>query len=366
MNILHIVSNISIRSGVMSVIMSYYRNLAGKDITFTFLYFDDSTETYEDEIKKLGGNIYKIKTKRSFFKITKEIRKYIIKNIDNISIVHLHEVYLIWALLFLKKKVKIVAHAHATKFSENPIKNFRNRIMSTGRTLISSSLFACSKRAGKYIFGNKFNKNGWVMNNAIDSDKFKYDSKTGLCLKKQLKINNKFIIGHIGNFNIQKNHNFLINVFVKVLQEEPNAILVLVGDGKNKKDIEAKCEKYGILDNVLFLGTRKDVYNVIQAFDVFVLPSKYEGLGIVLIEAQAAGIPCVFSDVVPQEANILKGNNTTISLTENCNIWAQEILKFRKHKKSITTKMIKNAGYDIKKEAQNLYYRYKTIYKDVN
>jgi len=367
MRILHIVSNISVRSGVMSVLMNYYRNMDIKNFSFDFLYFDDREVTFKEEIEKLGGHVYKIERSNNPFKLLSKIREFVNENILNYKIIHLHENYLIGSLIGLKKNnhsIKIISQAHATKFSDNKINEIRNKICSIPNYIIPDFYLACSKAAGKEIFGKKFKNRGRVLNNAIDIKKFCINDSFRKQKRQELNVENNYVIGHVGNFNAQKNHKFLIDVFYEVQKEKEEARLVLVGCGEEQDSIIKKCEELQISDKVIFLGVRTDVNEIMNAFDCFVLPSIYEGLGIVLVEAQSTGVPCVFSDVVPEEANILKDNNVTVSLKESAKKWSDLILKLKKNIGINVEEQIRQAGYDIKEESKKLEEYYYNIIKN--
>ena len=238
MKVLHIVSNISLRSGVMSIIMNYYRNMNIKDFSFEFLYFDDREITYKEEIEKLGGRVYKFERSKNPLKLFFEINTFIKEHINDYQIIHIHEIYLIGALLRIKgknKNIKIISHAHTTKFSENKLSSIRNRIAAIPNRFIPDYYFACSFIAGEKCFGKKFRKNGHVIYNAIDISKFQPDNTIRNTIREELKINDKYVVGHVGNFNVQKNHFFLIQIFYELQKMKDNAVLVLVGDGKTRK-----------------------------------------------------------------------------------------------------------------------------------
>ena len=363
MRILHIVSNISIRNGIMSVIMNYYRKINCSKFNLSFIYFDERENTYADEISSLGGTYTKINKGKNPIELFKAIHKYVKDNNDSYDIIHLHETYLIPTLIGIKKNsnLKIIAHAHSTKFSENALKNMRNMIFSLPNKSIPNYYFSCSKAAGVALFGRKFLENGYVMNNAINLDNFSYDEESRVLMRKKLNIENKIVIGHVGNFNKGKNHSFLIDVFESYLKINKNSVLVLVGDGELKEEIKKKCKQLKIDDKVLFLGVRKDINAIMNAFDCFVLPSKFEGLGVVLIEAQATGLPCVFSDCVPIESNILKDQNKTISLKEKPEKWANTINDLINIRDKNSKKKIQDAGFDISIESKRLEQKYEDI-----
>lgn len=357
MRVLHIVSTISIRSGVMSMLMNYYRKIDRDKIQFDFLYFDEREETYEEEINSLGGKVIKIESPTKYFKYRKLINIFFKENYGKYQIIHIHEIFMSGFLAKCKRiggVKKIIVHAHATKFSDNKINNLRNRLLAIPNKFIPDYYFACSKEAGIYCFGKNFEKDGIIIKNAIDLKKFYPCRQDKVIIRKKLEIDDKFVIGHIGNFTPQKNHKFLIKIFREILKKKENSILVLVGDGYLRKEIEGDIKKYDLEKSVLFLGTRKDINKIMRAFDCFLFPSLYEGLGIVLVEAQATNIPCIFSDVVPTDANILKRNNEIISLKKQETIWAEKILSLHNKNYKNIYEVITNAGYNIELEAEKM------------
>ena len=222
----------------------------------------------------------------------------------------------------------------------------------------------CSELAGRWLFGNKeYDKgNVYLLNNAIDLDKFKYDEKIRKQKRKELNINDStLVIGHIGRFVTVKNHSFLIDVFNDLHKQNNNSILLLAGQGSLMDEMKKKSSKLGLKDSVIFLGQRTDVNELYQAMDVFVLPSLYEGLGMVLIEAQCAGLPCIASTEVPE---IVKISNNIIfeKLSENAFQWSKDILELANNKRIDCSNNVQKFNYDIKKETlklENEYFKLK-------
>lgn len=353
MKVLHIVSNLSMRNGIMSVLMSYYRNLRRENIQFSFLYYDETKESYQDEILLLGGAVYRLSRK----KFLKEWTEFCEQYYGEFDILHNHELYLSFFLINSKKKLGnriVVSHAHATKYSDSKIKSIRNRILSWPSVYISDSLFACSKMAGSSLFGKKFLVNGYVLNNAIDVKKFRFDENMRNIVRNELSIeSNQFVIGHIGNFTPQKNHAMIVEIFRELLLINKDSVLILVGDGYLKNSVEQKVRELCIDDKVRFIGATSRVAEILNAIDVFLFPSLYEGLGIVLIEAQANGLSCVYSDVVPDEANILKACNVRLGLDEACEKWAKTITEMQTNRYVLTDE-IERANYDVVEESKKL------------
>lgn len=357
--VLHVVATVSINSGIMSFIMNYYRNINTENVQFDFLCWVKSDDIYIDEIKRLGGNVFYIPKPG----LSKEYREKIVEFFENqaskYSILHLHEVYLNMFIPPIARKYGIkhtIAHSHATMFSDKKLNAMRNRLLCLPIKKEVSNYFACSEAAGKLLYGKKYVEQGKVkiINNAIDCEKYQYNENTRIKLRNDMKLEGKFVIGHVGRFNPQKNHMFLIDIFTEVIKYKPDSVLMLIGTGPLQEQVEEKIKTKGITDKVMLLKHRSDIPDLLQAMDVFVLPSIFEGLGIVLIEAQASGLKCVASDVVPIEARVTD-NLSYVSLKSSAAEWAKIILDSHSNSKRIDeVKKVKEAGFNIKTEAEKL------------
>jgi len=344
--VLHIVSNLSIKSGVASVIISYFRNINSELVNSSILYFDDvEGETYIDELKNHGVKLYYI-NRNHFYK---EWKKFCSTHNKQFDILHNHQSFLTPLFISAKRKlgVKIIlTHAHATKFSESFIKSLRNRLLSFPSRFISDKLLACSKEAGYAIFGTAFQRKSFIVKNAIDLRKFTVNLEVRNKLRKSMMLENKYVIGHVGNMTPVKNHKFILSVFSSLLKINKNAFLVLIGGGYLREKIEKEILELGLGESVILLGVVNNVHEYLNAFDVFLYPSLFEGLGIAIIEAQACGIPCVYSDQVPSETNILYESNVRLSLRESPEKWATQLNDIKKIDFNPVSR-IQDAGYDI-------------------
>ncbi len=363
--ILHVVSNISKANGIMSVIMSYYRKMDCSRINFDFLYFDSRKLTFEDEIKELGGCVVQVSSPTNIKKFCKDIKQFYRDNKNKYDILHIHDLFMGTFMISAKKKMGVkcvIMHSHNMKFSYNFIGGIRNRILAFPNYWMPDYYFACSQEAGEYAFGKQFLKKGLVMNNAIDVDQFVYSDKDKKEILAELGIEGKFVVGHVGGFNNQKNHKFLIEIFESILKYKKDAELVLVSDGPLRMEIEKLCKEKGIENRVRFLGIRSDVNRIMSAFDVFVFPSLYEGLGIVLVEAQANGLPCIFSDVIPQIVNILKNYNKVLKLKDDSEVWAKAAIEVGHFiPREMTGTYVKEKGFDINTEAMKIMNAYERM-----
>lgn len=363
MRVLHIVSNISLRSGIMSFIMNYGRHLS-ESVKFDFLYYEEREFDHKTEIASLGGRVYKSPSPTSVRAFHSYIKHFCEQHHAEYSVIHLHDPFLILFYSSLKKRLgakSFVVHAHSTKFSDNMFGELRNRVFSFPNNWLPDQYFACSRIAGERIFGRKFYAKGNVINNAISVDKYCSDPDKRRMKREEIGVADRFVVGHVGNFTKPKNHEFIISVFAKVVKIHPNAVLLLVGDGEDRYKIEKECVSLGIANNVRFFGVRNDVNDIICTFDRFLFPSLYEGLGIALIEAQTAGVPCIYSTSVPTETNILKENNAIIDLNRSYDEWVNAILNDKFTVKFDSKQRIIDAGFDIETEAVKL----KNLYREL-
>ncbi len=337
--------------GVESVVMNYYRHIDRSKIQFNFICDEDSTNIPYEEIEKLGGKVILIPPYQKIFKYHKKLKK-ILKE-GNYKIVHSHINTLSVFSLFAAKCAGVpvrIAHSHSTTNKKEKKKNLVKQILRPFSKVFATDYMACTEHAGRWLFGNKEYDNGnvYLLNNAIDLDKFKYDEKLRKEKRKELNIKeDTLVIGHVGRFVEQKNHRFLIDIFNEVHKQNKNSVLLLIGQGPLMDEMKQKVDSLGISDSVKFLGQRKDVSELYNAMDLFLFPSLYEGLGMVLIEAQANGLPCIASTEVPKIADI-SNNVQFYNLNDSIDIWLKnsDIKRFKFIRK--------NCIYDIKKEAEKL------------
>lgn len=355
--VIHFLSSLSITSGVAAVIMNYYRNIDRDKVQFDFIYFCENGATYENEINILGGNIYKIDKPSSRSDFYKEMSS-ILKKYDNrYTIFHNHEAYL---NIFINKIVKknnikwLIVHSHTTLYSDKKLNALRNRILCLPLKRQANYFFACSKAAGETFFGKKYvlNNKVFILNNAINCEKFKYNTKIRKSVRKELNIEDNFVIGHVGRFNNQKNHKFILKLFNEVLKKKNNCKLLLIGDGPLLDDIKNMSKKMNINNKIIFLGRRNDVAQLLQGMDCFLLPSLYEGLPVIGIEAQCSGLPCIMSSNITKEVDV--GGCEFLNLNEDINHWVNLVLNKENFKRNDSVESLKRNGFDIKQESLKL------------
>lgn len=339
--------------GVETFIMNYYRNINRSIIQFDFISMFNKL-CFEDEMINLGAKIYKVtNVKKNPIKYYFQLKKRIKEN--NYKIVHVNMLSAanIVPIIAAKKAgaKTIIAHSHNTDVPKKILKKFLNNINKNIIIKKATNLWACSKKAGNWMFDNK--RQFDIIPNAIEMEKFIYNPVIREEIREKNNIKNELVIGHVGRMCEQKNHDFLIDCFYEVTKKNPNVVLMLIGEGEFEKKLRTKVEQLNISEKVKFIGVVNNVQDYFQAMDLFVLPSKFEGLGIVLIEAQTSGLQCIAADCVPQETNIF--NKVHFEKLEK-NSWSEDILKFDniKYNRQIDNKKINSSEYNIIKAAKNL------------
>lgn len=353
--------------GVESVVMNYYRHIDRTKIQFDFICDEDSTNIPYEEIEKMGGKVILIPPYQKVFKYHKKLKE-VLKS-GGYKIVHSHINTLSVFSLFAAKCAGVpvrIAHSHSTTNKKEKKKNLLKQVLRPFSKVFATDYMCCSELAGRWLFGNKEYDNGnvYLLNNAIDLDKFKYDEEKRKKKRKELNIeDDTLVIGHVGRFVEQKNHRFLIDIFNEVHKQKENSILLLAGQGPLMEEMKEKVKILGIENSVKFLGQRNDINELYQAFDVFCLPSLYEGLPVVGVEAQATGLLCVFSDDMTKKTKVL---DTTefLSLNQSVEEWAYTILKkYKSFKRKNCTNEISKKDFNIKKEANKLIQKYYEEYR---
>lgn len=354
--IAHIIGKM-VGGGVESFIMNYYRKIDKTKIQFDFIIDEDSTVVPREEIENMGGRIYVVPPYQKVFRYINSVKKILKEN--NYKIVHSHlnslSVFPLFGAFLAGIPIRI-AHSHSTTNKKEWKKNLIKNILKPFSKMFATDCFACSEYAGKWLFGNK--KDVTIIRNAIDIEKFKSDYKVRNEYRKKMNLENKFVVGHIGRFVEQKNHDFLITIFYNLVKVKNDAVLLLIGEGPLEEKIKEKVKALNLENKVIFLGVRNDVNKLIQTMDCFVFPSLYEGLGIVLIETQCAGIKCISSNNVPYDAKVSE-NITFLDLNEDCRVWVENILKcMKKCNKEYDVESIKLSGYDIDDNVECLQLKY--------
>ena len=358
--VLQIVTNMD-RGGLETMLMNYYRHIDRKKVQFDFLEHRQERAAYDDEIESLGGRIYRVPRLDPLSPAYYHALDGFFSSHLEYRIVHSHLDCMSAYPLRAAKKAGIpvrIAHAHSTSQDKNWKLLFK--IASKRQiTRYATDLFACSADAGMWMFGTR---NVHILPNAIEVDRYTFDQAVRERMRKKLGLEDALVIGHVGRFSAVKNHSFLLDIFAQVKCREPNSKLLLVGGGSEMQAIRQKSEALGLSGDVVFTGVRGDVADLMQAMDVFVFPSLYEGLGIVLIEAQAAGLPCVVSETIPREAYLTK-LLTSEKLTSPAEKWAGTVLEKHHFLRIDRRAEIAAHGFDITTEAVKLQEFYINAYE---
>lgn len=362
--ILYVNGGLMNRGGIESYMMNYYRHIDRSRIQFDFAVHNaGGVGEYDSEIKTLGGDIYVLpqKSKQPFI-YKRELKK--ILKATNYKIIHTHmDAMGAWVLKVAEEcgvPVRI-AHSHNTQhLTTNRFKLFFLEIARKQINKYSTHRMACSDVAGKWLFNEASFQ---LIRNAIIVNRFLYDGLQRIEMRKEWNVNDGFVIGHIGRFDTQKNHSFLLKVFSEIVKLFPDAKLMLIGDGIFRENIEKQIKELCVEKSVILTGIQNDVHRFYNAFDLFVLPSLFEGLPTVAIEAEVNGCPTLLSDQVSLEAKITEQVDF-LPLEVDC--WVEkikEIIEFRLERQKASFN-IAHTGYDINVEVLKLQEIYLNLWKD--
>lgn len=347
------------RAGAETMIMNIYRNIDRNNVQFDFAVHTKERADYDDEIISLGGRIfrfpeYKVYNAISYKKAWNDFFK---EHNGEFCAVHGHLGSSAALYLSVAKKFNVFTIAH----SHNCVTGLTGilyRILCYPQRFIADAFFGCSQAAGidrfgKYVAENpKLYKN---INNGIAAEKYIYNPKIRNDYRNKFRVENKFVIGHIGRLTKVKNHKFLLEIFSEIKKQRNNAVLMLVGRGELETEIRHYAEKLNITKDVVFCSVRDDVSNLLQSFDVFVFPSIYEGLPVTILEAQASGLPCVVSYAVPDAAIITPQNFKKLSLKKSAAEWANYVIElYEAVERTNTYESVVNRNFDVVATAKQL------------
>lgn len=343
------------RGGAETMIMNLYRHIDRSKVQFDFIVHTQEKCAFDDEIEQLGGRIYKVpKYIGANHFAYKNAWKDFFKSHSNYKIIHGHVRSTASIYLKIAKKYNLttIAHSHNTS-SGSGITALIKDVFQYPLRNISNYFLACSESAGKWLFGDKIvaSNKFKIFNNAIEVERFTFNNQIRDTIRKEFAIEDKYVIGHVGRFHPQKNHELLVDIFKNIHNKIEDSVLLLVGDGFLKESIQEKVRNEDIEDSVIFAGVRSDVPDIFQGMDLFLFPSLFEGLGIVVVEAQAAGLNCIVSDQIPDEAIITKLVDK-VSLSKSPEYWSELAIKKINYKRKDTSELIKSSGYDIKETAK--------------
>lgn len=332
--------------GIETYLLNMSRKLNRGKINFDFV-TDFTSIAYEKELCAMGCKIYYIPAKSKDLKgHISELNK-ILKNHKEYHTVYFNILEagaaITMAVPFLQRK-KIVVHSHNGATDKVKLHKYMKPFLN----FMAKEYAACSQVAASFMFTDKIVSSGKVLivPNVIDAEKYEFDQTVRDRYRKLLNVEDNHVICHVGRLSNQKNPFRMLEIFREVLKKDMSARLISVGTGELEEEVHAYAKKIGIYDKIKFLGRRKDVAEILQASDVFFLPSLYEGLPIVAIEAQASGLWCVLSENITEEINIT-GNVTFLKLDELDSVWVEELCKRMQFERRAMSKVIIEKGFDI-------------------
>lgn len=362
--ILQIVPNMQ-AGGLESLIMNIYRKIDRNKVQFDFIVHYKEKKHFDNEIENLGGKIYRFSLREDYnlIRYIKDLDAFFKKN-KEYKVIHCHMSSIGFLIFLIAKKngVKVrIAHSHNSATPKN-LKGALIRLLMLPYKYFSTINYACSYESGRYLYNKKTFE---IIQNGIDLEKYKFNYKVRNEIRAELNIDDEFIVGHVGRFNIQKNHKYLINMFSELIKVNPKCKLLLIGDGELNSDIKRQISQLGISDNVIMLGVRDDIHKLYQAMDCFCLPSISEGLPLVGVEAQASGLPCYFSDTITKEL-ALTDNIQFLDLSRDYKNWIENIInnsQYELENRYKSFEVIENTNFNIYKLANYMENKYITLYK---
>ena len=359
-----------VEGGVESCVMNYYKAIDSTRVEFDFFVDRDSKINDRKQIEALGGKVIITPHYTDIFRYISFVKRKFKEN--GYDIVHAEMTTLNFIPLLIAKSADIkvrISHGHSTSNQKERIRNLIKNVLRPFSRWGANACFACSEKAGRWLYGDRYYNSGKVtiINNAIELERFRFSMETRQRIREKLAISPEtFVVGHIGRFCAQKNHAYLLSIFKGILEKRPDSLLLLVGEGDMMDETKALASSLGISDKVLFLGSQKRPEDFYNAMDVFALPSLYEGLPIVAIEAQTNGLPCFFSTEVTKEANLL--DSTEYLTLDDPEEWKGKVssVTFSEEERLKGYSVMSETKYSIRKEAGKLLELYTSFLEENN
>lgn len=356
--VLQVLDSINHNSGVSAVVVNYYRHLAKERVKCDFLLYASAESDLEEEIIAHGSKIYTTgqPSGRRIGLYRRNVEQFFSEHAGEYAIIHLHIPNAAFIILHCAKKYGVpvrIMHSHNARGADGIGKKIRNFLLNKWGIYYANYFMACSAAAGVYLFGKKLYSQGHVtiLNNAISMDEYRYDAEKRRKIRERLGIGEEVLLGHVGRFVEQKNHRGLLDIFSELCEQGWKGKLVLLGDGELQSAVRKRVEELKLTDRVIFAGVVTNVNAYMSAMDIFLLPSLYEGLPVVCVEAQAAGLPCLVSTNVTREIAL----TDRVKFLDNANIpeWCNEIESLAGTLPNRTEEIYMNS-YDIEKQAKRL------------
>lgn len=342
--------------GLEATVMNYYRHLDHSKVQYDFLVDNDSTYI-PDEIEQLGGRVIMVPPYQNQAAYQKTLQRIFRENRYPMVYSHLNTLSVFPLFAAWRAKVPIrIAHNHSTACRNEYKKTLMKNLLRPFAKVFPTHLCACSRFAGNYLFGKRAVESGKVTiwQNAVELDRFLYNESDREETRRKLGIENRFVVGHVGRFIHQKNHAFVVDVFREVHLRNPDSVLLLAGTGSLMPEIKKRVHAYGLDDVVIFAGNQPCIERFYSAMDVFLMPSFYEGLGMVAVEAQISGLPVIGADTIPVEAKFCDLLHY-LSLKDSASKWADEVLKHGSgYIRNDMRQSAADAGYDIAQASEKM------------
>ena len=354
------------RSGITNVLMNYYRFIDKNRVQFDF-YVNSAEENLVEEIKQMGGSVY-------FFPklnmgnagtVSKDIEIFISGSMNKYVAIHSHFYQMDFIIFKIAKKYGInhrIVHSHATAFAlNNVMKSVRNRVLFTLGMPHTTDYFACGKEAGVFMFGKRRTETSkyYMLRNAIDASKFRYNEEIRKEIRREYGWENSYLIGIAARVSVRKNQIYLVELMPELLRKQPNAKLIIMGDGEELGTLKEKVKRLFLEGKVIFLGTVSNVADFLQALDCFALPSYFEGLPLSVVEAETSGLKCVVSNFVTKEV-VVDGLCKHVAL-ENRSAWIDALIEDKEYNRVDKYDRIVEWGYSLEVEAERLAKKYESM-----
>lgn len=363
--ILQVLDQISENSGVSSVVMNYYDHLSDREIVFDFMIYEPIDPDTKGKMEKCGSKIYMMPkpSGRQIFKYKKSLEKFFEEHGKEYPILHGHIPNAAIFYLRAAKKYGVpvrILHSHNARGADGIYKKVRNYFLNHLGIRAANRYFACSYCAADYLFGKRNREQVTLLPNAVDLEKYRFNEEKRKKMREEYQVGDRLVIGHVGRFAEQKNHAFIIEIAKELKKQSRDFVMLLVGDGDLRPQIQQKIKEEQIEDNFIFVGGVKNVEDYLQMMDVFILPSLYEGLPVVGVEAQANGLPCIFSDQITREVELTKDVYFVPLMAE---LWIQKLEELRGTQRSENGAVLAESGFSIEREAGHLAELYKGMLK---
>lgn len=352
--VLHVLGTTNL-GGAESRIMDLYRHIDREKIQFDFLIHTTKEGFFDREIKQLGGNIYYLPSFRvyNYFAYKKACKAFFASH-NEFQMVQGHMTSTASIYLPVAKKAGVpvtIAHARSAGVDKG-MKGWITKLLRKNLYRKCDYMFSCSDLASRAVFGDKQYEAGKVVfvPNAVDTKDFAPDEYMREKIRREYGLENSFVIGHVGRFHYAKNHEFILDIFAEVLKQNKQAKLFLLGDGPRRQEMEEKAAELGIKERVIFAGNQNPVAPYYQAMDVFLFPSRFEGMPGTVVEAQAAGLPCLIADTITTQVKVTE-LVTFLSLEQSAKLWAEQLNRIaaeQKIQKNAETEIdLSKTNYDV-------------------